>query len=344
MSDTENKEVLTEEIEVPDCFSFHDVKDPSCRRCSVRFLCAEEKEATRPPCFGKLWDESNQSCLQCLDASECVEQLLEKENDNMSPRKIKVRRTKPKPKLEPEPKVEEEEMDYGSMKIQELREECEERGLESGGRKSMLLKRLMADDIGEDEDEEEEAEEVEEEAEEVEEPKAKAKAKPARRRKKVAAPKVEELEEEDEPEVVKAGANVFADLLECLESGQALLVTKTSKNKYQITSGAATAVTAVKGRGITGSEFEKTAFSEEYYTYLYEDAGDGKSWKEMTPEERYAFAEVAEADWEEHENPKTDQMRMGQAVREALGIEKWKPQYASRSVRKALKEFGITAS
>jgi len=235
-------------------------------------------------------------------------------------KKIRVRRTKPasvapavaKPAakvIEPveEQEVESNDDDYRMWNIADLQAELKNRSLPSDGRKSAMVARLEADDAGES------AEPEEEEAD-------------------------DDTDDSASEEGVVAGS--LSDLFDALNDGTSVTITKLGKDKWQFVTGiAATAapVSAPKGRGLTGMVFAREAYSEEFFKWHFEDAGSGKPWGEMTSEERYAFAEEIGASWEEHDEPRVDAMRMGQAVREKLDISKWKPEYESRAARKALK-------
>jgi len=337
------EEYVEEIVEVPDCFGFWDSEDPSCRRCKQKFLCADAMVNRRPPCFGVVYGISP-ICDACLDASECAEETSAKGSDNMASRKVKIRRHTVAKPVEPEPEevedeIEEEEEDdsYVTWVVADLRNELESRGLDTSGRKATMVKRLLADDEAEDEDE---PEDEEEEEEPVVEPKVVKKVRKVSKAKAKPEPEPEPVEMVlDEDDDVSIGS--IGELLESLGDGQALVATRLDVGKYQfaVVDVAAGSVLQSKatGGGLKGRAFEKEAFTEEFVTFLYEDSGSGTPWKEMTPEERYAMAEEIGAEWIEHDNARTDQMRMGLAVRKELGIGKWKPEYESRASRRALR-------
>lgn len=341
------KEAETEEIEVPECWKYFDGRDNSCRKCKVNGYCAEAQANDRVCAFFGAHKQMEIECTVCLDASQCQEKQ-NKESSKMATVTVRKQRgsrrrggrqqKKVQPKVasvveEVEEVEEEESQDYGSMRIADLRELAKERDLDPKGRKSVLIQRLMADDEGLDQDEAEE---------EVEEKPTRRPAARQRRRKDTAKPDpVEEVT--DEPEQVEVGGDVFDNLLTRLQAGEALTFSAVDGG-WVVSAGnsiAITATTVVKksGAGLKGRAFEEEAFSDEYFDHLYVNAAKtGKGWKELTVEERYAAADDIGADWEEHENSKTDQMRMGMAVRKALGIEKWKEEYKSRAAREALKD------
>ena len=331
LQDFETKEEVSDEIEieVPDCFSYFDREDPSCNRCPVRFHCIEEQRDNLPPCFGNVeLREGNPGCGVCILESQCVDTIDTEDNSKMARRRVKRvtvrKRPKPEPKPEPVEEVipEDAGLDYSSWSVSELKDELDERDLDTGGRKSVLVKRLLADDAGE---------EPEEEPEEEEAPEPKPKSR--RRRVKKAKPEVV-----PEPEPEADAVFGLDDILLAMQNGQAFVVTRVAECEWQFApSGEVVAASTGRGRGLKGAEFEKEAYSEDFYKFFYEDASGGKAWKAMTSEERYAMADEVGASWTEHENSKTDAMRMGQAVRESLEISKWKPEYESRSARRALK-------
>jgi hypothetical protein len=61
------------------------------------------------------------------------------------------------------------------------------------------------------------------------------------------------------------------------------------------------------------------------------------TWKAKSYAEKKAYAKKAKIKWEEHADERIDVMRITQAVREAEGIEKYKPEYRSRQARAALR-------
>lgn len=63
------------EDNLPECFSFHDERDPACRKCKVRELCREERVKMRPACFGKLFQKNNADCEVCLERTFCKEAM-----------------------------------------------------------------------------------------------------------------------------------------------------------------------------------------------------------------------------------------------------------------------------
>ncbi len=72
------------------------------------------------------------------------------------------------------------------------------------------------------------------------------------------------------------------------------------------------------GRASTLDEYNKEVMTPEYLEWFYK-------WDRMSTEEK--------AEWEHHDEPRIDSMRMAQAVREASGIVKYNEAYSSRSAR-----------
>ena len=59
------------DVVLPECFSWADERDPSCKRCKVFEACLVKRIAKRPGCYGKLFMASNEDCMACLEASTC---------------------------------------------------------------------------------------------------------------------------------------------------------------------------------------------------------------------------------------------------------------------------------
>ena len=60
---------------LPECFGFHDARDPACRKCKIKVSCQDERTKTRPDCFGTLYDKNNIQCKQCIERTFCKEVL-----------------------------------------------------------------------------------------------------------------------------------------------------------------------------------------------------------------------------------------------------------------------------
>lgn len=347
------KEVVNEQS---DCYSFYDGRDPSCRRCRMKKQCKQEFEDTRPECFGVKYGQE-EDCNACLDASQCVEfqnRKNPKEKSTMTKKKcttVRRRRRNRKPVVE-EPEVEENEEisdengeDYTEWTVADLRAELTDRGLEPKGRKSVLVKRLMADDAV---DSEPEPEEEEEEA-----PAPKVRKRRTRVR-KVVKEEEEEAEEAPASVAVPTGPTPLSDLVSAivatLQAGQTLRVVATGAPVGYTLSlgGAATGVdgpvavaeaeepAAPKAKGLRGEAFRQEAYTPEFYEFHHVDCGTGKPWGELTYEEKVAFADDNDVEWDEHENPRVDNMRMTKALTEKLGLVKYKPEYQKKAARDVL--------
>lgn len=325
--------------DLPQCFSYYDGRDIACRRCRRARRCEQEFKVTRPNCFSKLYG-TQAECASCLYASQCVEEM------EMATKTKVRRRPRRSTKVKPVEEIQEQEQeqDYVQWSIPDLRAELEERELETSGRKSVLIKRLQANDdvngggAGE-------------------EPKAPVVKRQVRRTmvKKV----VKEPVVEDEPLPMEAkikDGDVLSDLaaavLAALKEGNAITV-MAIPNGYVMSLGSVPAAAAAvvvsadvkpKRKGLRGDAFRKEIFSDEYYTFKYHNANafvesvpSGKSWDDLTTEEKYALAEEIGADWNEQDSERMDQMRMTMAVFAKLGIIKYKSQYESKAAREALR-------
>lgn len=177
---------------------------------------------------------------------------------------------------------------------------------------------------------------VEEEEEEVAPrkivpPQAKKIVVPVAPTKKVAPP-AEEEEEEIKPVRVKSVEatvidSLFPQLLQSLEAGKSLIISAVGNNKWQISTSEAV---VSSGKKLSGPEYAQTVFSQEYLDWNDE-------WRQLTYAEKLEKAAKAKVQWDKHENPKVDVMRLTEAYREHIGVEKYKPEYASRKAREVLR-------
>jgi len=314
----------------PDCFGYHDVGDPSCRRCNLAEECVEHQDSMLPECFGKLYDDEEVECKNCLFSSRCADEMEDK--DKMTKRRrVRMRRTatadvEPEPESEEEVEFEEEageDVDYADMRVSELREECEDRDLDPVGRKSVLIRRLMEDDGDKVEDEDDENE-----------------PEPQIKRRKVASNKSNEPPpgSNDNPVVGFS----LDDVVDALEAGKSIIVTVTEKGYVISMGGTVTAQQAQeepkpKRKGLRGDEFWREVLTEDYYDFNKVDCGTGKPWEKMSKEEKVEFAEELDVTWEEMDSDLVTTMNMVKAVYAELGIEKYKEEYKSPSARKALR-------
>lgn len=215
----------------------------------------------------------------------------------------------------------------------------------------------VEDEEVEDEDlEEEEEEEVEEEEEDEEEEEevvvkkaprgisrhADKKAqkppkveKPAPKKVKVEEPEEEEEEEEVIPakkiKVQKVEETVIGSILveamKQLGDGKVVVISSLGHDKFSV--GYSDAVAAVKEK-IRGKQYWDIVASPGYKSWNHE-------WHQKTYDEKVKFAKSKKIKWDTHPNPKVDVIRLTEAVRAALGVEKYKPEYRSRSARANLR-------
>jgi len=200
------------------------------------------------------------------------------------------------------------------------------------------------DEVDEDEeyeDEEDEDEEEEEKPRHARGIKPKAVAKPAPKPMKVKAKKVKEPEPEEDEEEEEVPAKVgkvqkvddtkasglLLDVMNQLEDGKSLLITHLGKGKYAI--GFADGLKAAP-QGLRGDAYWDKVANPGYRDWMH-------NWHDMTYDEKGKYAKKNKIKWNHHENPKVDVIRLTEAVRAAEGIEKYKPEYRSRSARAALR-------
>jgi len=145
-------------------------------------------------------------------------------------------------------------------------------------------------------------------------------------------PVADELEDEEVKPVgikaapVQVAESILVGLLESLEAGKAIVITKINEKKWQVTS---TEVLKSTGK-LRGKEYWDKVRNPEYDAWRI-------AWREKSFEEKKAYAKKLGVKWVTHANPRIEEMHVTQAVREQEGISKYKPEYASRSARAALR-------
>ena len=148
---------------------------------------------------------------------------------------------------------------------------------------------------------------------------------------------VEDEDDDDEAPVEKksikiktANENLIQDLINELAEGKSLLITILGQGKLQVVSQEFVAPKATSSSGLSGKEFWDTVADPGFIEWNSE-------WKKLTFDEKKAAAKKAGAKWEPHEDEGIEHMRLSSAMRDALGIEKYKPEYRTREQRAALR-------
>ena len=124
-----------------------------------------------------------------------------------------------------------------------------------------------------------------------------------------------------------AGA-ILTGLLEEIEQGKSVLITRTGDGKWTFSGGAA-AVTS-SGPKLKNKEYWDTVLTNEYKAWQSE-------WTQLTYAEKKAKAKKMGVRWESHEDERVDNIRISAAVMAKQGIEKYKEEYKSRSAQAKLK-------
>jgi hypothetical protein len=179
------------------------------------------------------------------------------------------------------------------------------------------------------EEEQEEDDEWEEEElipddviEEAPAPKPKAAKKPVKK----PAPKSKTVEVKKVDDQVAEG--VFTELLEAMREGQAIVALRLPDNKWQFMTSDVQAVSM--GTKLKGKEYYDEVQTQEYKDFIAE-------WTDLTYQEKVKKAKKLKVTWEEHDDKRVDNIRLMLAVREKLGIEKYKPDYINKSARDRLR-------
>lgn len=186
--------------------------------------------------------------------------------------------------------------------------------------------------VREEPEAEEVLEELEEEIEELEEAPSKRKRRkvvepepeaPPKRKRKVAR-KVEL-----EPEEPASSEDLLNCILEGLDDGQSMTITRESDTSWVLAVGGVVEV-APATQKLSGKAYSDEVRSQEFQDHAV-------VWKELSFEEKLAHAEKLDVQWKEHDDPRVEVIRVTAAVREKLGIEKYKPQYRTRAARAAIR-------
>ena len=193
--------------------------------------------------------------------------------------------------------------------------------------------RRKARKVEEDPDEEEfddEPEEVEEDPDEEElddEPPPESAKKPAERKKATPPPaKKDDIEVKKVDDQIVEG--VLTELLEAMDDGQSIVLTRLSAATWQF-AGAQAALSIPSGPILRGKEFKAEVQTEEYKEWHEE-------WADLTYPEKKKYAKKLKVTWDEHEDQRVDNIRMSSAVRAKLNIEKYKPEYIEKGARDRL--------
>lgn len=224
----------------------------------------------------------------------------------------------------------------------------------------VLRRRMAPKPVVEEPIEEEMDFDVEEEEEEEEQPVVRRKvvapatsnvkrvtsSAPAPVNKVAPVPSKKVVDEEDEEDVEEVAAPVkktvlkpvtdtvmssmFMALISSMADGSSIIITKIADNKWSITSGESV---QQKKSGLKGNDYWKEVLDPAYVEW-------SKEWTAMSAEDRIKLAKSKKVQWKEDPDPRVNQMRCTEAYREAMGIEKYKPEYRSRKARKEL-QMGV---
>lgn len=143
-------------------------------------------------------------------------------------------------------------------------------------------------------------------------------------------PEEEIIEPEPEPEPGKVvfSTDPMTDVLNDLKVGHAVVITREDKEKYSM-------------RVLETDEFsaKPTMSKAEYLGIVYTEAYTEfeRSWGVKSAEERLAYAKKKKIEWDEHDDHRINMLRLTQAVREAEGIEKYKPEWNTKAKRSKIR-------
>jgi hypothetical protein len=137
----------------------------------------------------------------------------------------------------------------------------------------------------------------------------------------------------------------LGDFFDLLIAGQTLILSKEgdafilSLNEGKPIASKTAAPKAVESSGpkLRGDAYWHEVLTPEYDTWFYADAGTGKAWQDMTPEEKDAFVESLGITYEPHDDPRVNSLHQVTTLLKHLGIVKYKKEYKDAKVRDALR-------
>jgi len=136
------------------------------------------------------------------------------------------------------------------------------------------------------------------------------------------------------PEVQERGKlvildNVLMDIIDkIVDRGKAVVISRGRGSDYLIHAEDESEFSI--GRAASWDEYNKIVLTPEYLKWA-------SKWDKTTTEEKLEFAEEMKAEWENHKEPRINSMRMAQAVRESLNIQKYQDKYNTRGARRAIR-------
>lgn len=146
-------------------------------------------------------------------------------------------------------------------------------------------------------------------------------------------PEAEEEADEFAP-LTLAAETTFGEFLEQLPVGVVFQLSKVKDGLFTIAKldGVASAPTVRKasGGGLRGKAYDAAVLNPEWVQWR-------EDWAAMTMAEKEKTVKKLKLKWDDHDNPSINIMRMGMAYLEHLGIEKYKPEFASRAARIAIR-------
>ena len=178
---------------------------------------------------------------------------------------------------------------------------------------------------------------VEEEEEEEEEVAPKPKRRRTRKtvKKTEAAVAKEEEEaaaeaEEEEEEVDDLVSRNLAEVLDAMAVGMTYVITNQGGGKFTITKSDGAAILPGDSNKLSGVAYWDEVLSQDYKDWQEE-------WQELTHADKRKMLDKDNIEYDEHDHPTIEAMRMAQAYRDYHDINKYKPQYKTRAARAAIK-------
>lgn len=158
-------------------------------------------------------------------------------------------------------------------------------------------------------------------------------------------PPVKEVEPVEEPEVVSTPSpetvkiqpvnmvalkDILMSVMQALGDGKAIIIMRLNADRWQISPIADMKAPLSMQKKLTGKAYWDEVLDEKYVEW-------DKEWASLTQAERIQRCKKAGVKWDEDKDIRINNLRMTEAYRTILGVEKYKPEYRDRASRAAIK-------
>lgn len=118
-------------------------------------------------------------------------------------------------------------------------------------------------------------------------------------------------------------------MMEAMSTGQVIVITKTADGKWTVGPASGRAAASAAGK-LTGKAYLEEVCTQEYLKF-------DEEWNQLTAAEKRNRAKKEGVKWEDDKDERVNMIRLTQAMREHMGVEKYKPEYQTRKQRDAVR-------